>query len=192
MPAKTIWFRLRCQYCGVHFEVPPSEENAKFCSVQCGFADRRERPRTQSLEARFWAKVEKSDGCWLWIAATNGHYGKISSSEKPHRTLLAHIVSYELHHGPVPGGKFVCHTCDNPLCVRPDHLFAGTPQENNDDMAAKERSSRALTSEQANEIRARYVPHVILQRDLAAEYRVGEGTIRAVIHGKWPQRHMRR
>jgi len=88
---------------------------------------------TKSIEERFWAKVEKTDDCWLWTGATFGDgYGNCSR-------LRAHRVSWELANGPVPGGLCVLHHCDRPLCVRPRHLFLGTRKDNSDDKIAKGR-----------------------------------------------------
>lgn len=85
------------------------------------------------LSERFWPKVEKTDGCWLWTANTrpNG-YGLFGS-------VGAHRVAYELCVGPIPSGMYVCHRCDNPACVRPDHLFVGTQLDNMRDMVTKGR-----------------------------------------------------
>ena len=87
---------------------------------------------------RFWMKVEKTESCWLWTAAINKTgYGDFYASRTKH--VLAHRFSWVLHYGPVPDGLFVCHHCDNPRCVRPDHLWLGTTQENTADMLKKGR-----------------------------------------------------
>lgn len=86
---------------------------------------------------RFWAKVAKTDSCWLWTAAKNDKgYGKFFFR---HRLWFAHRVSYTVHRGTVPHGIKVLHRCDTPLCVNPDHLFLGTQKDNLRDMAEKRR-----------------------------------------------------
>ena len=94
---------------------------------------------SKPIAERFWPKVEKTEGCWLWRASRNragyGYFGDWSHR----RTRAAHRVSWELAHGPIPPGLLVCHTCDNPPCVRPDHLFLGTHTDNLHDSMAKGR-----------------------------------------------------
>lgn len=84
---------------------------------------------------RFLAKVTKTDTCWLWNAGQTGEgYGSFDQKR-------AHCVAYELFVGPIAHGLFVCHHCDTPLCVRPDHLFLGTPKDNTQDALKKNRLS---------------------------------------------------
>lgn len=97
---------------------------------------------TRSIEDRFWEKVQKTEGCWLWTGTQNGRgYGSIHDGRREtRRTLKAHRVSYELAHGvEVPSTLEVMHSCDNRLCVNPDHLSVGTKADNMRDMSAKGR-----------------------------------------------------
>ena len=93
---------------------------------------------------RFDEKVQKGDGCWLWLAnKTLKGYGQFSFNS---HSYMAHRVSYQFVYGRIARKLFVCHACDNPTCVRPDHLFAGTHQDNIDDMMKKGRHGYGHTS----------------------------------------------
>jgi len=91
-----------------------------------------------SVRSRFYAKVKKSSGCWLWTAACNADgYGSLRVDGK---SLGAHRVSWALHRGAIPDGLCVLHECDTPACVRPKHLFLGTKLDNALDREAKGRN----------------------------------------------------
>lgn len=86
----------------------------------------------------FWDRVLIGDGCWEWQGA-KGTFGYGAVNVWPRRQMTAHRRAWELWHGPIPEGAHVLHRCDNPPCVRPDHLFLGAPADNVDDMIAKGR-----------------------------------------------------
>jgi hypothetical protein len=89
-------------------------------------------------EERFWLRVQKSDGCWTWQGAKGDHgYGHFTADGGV--DVSTHRYSYQLHHGEIPPGMVICHRCDNPVCVNPDHLFLGTQRDNVQDMIQKGR-----------------------------------------------------
>lgn len=106
----------------------------------------------QRIEKRFWARVDKSGGCWIWTGARSGGYGTMRIGG---RMAKAHRVSFELGRGPVPSGALVCHRCDNPPCVNPDHLFLGTIADNNRDRQQKGRSKNLFRSDASHPARRR-------------------------------------
>jgi hypothetical protein len=101
----------------------------------------------ESLADRFWSKVEKTDGCWIWKAGRSVGYGSFLYGGK---CTTAHRVAWILTFGDIAEDVVVCHKCDNPPCVRPDHLFIGTDKDNSDDKIQKGRQGRAFGSRNAN------------------------------------------
>lgn len=157
------------------------------------------------LAQRFWPKVDMTagpNGCWLWTAhRTPNGYGQIGAGARNRGLLYAHRVSFELNHGPLTDGMFVCHSCDNPPCVNPGHLFLGTPEDNSHDARAKGRlrpprlsgelaAPAVLTERQVVQIIDRRERGELL-RNLSAEFGVTETTISNIATGKtW--RHIQR
>lgn len=152
----------------------------------------------QGLIARFHASYVrgKPDECWLWTRSraggcSKGGYGQIKLSGE-RKQGYAHRIAYELAKGEIPPQKQVCHTCDNPLCVNPDHLFVGTSSDNHQDMKRKgrhlygERNARAvLTEQKVKEIHA-LLAIGVTQIDLSVRYGVAPITISRISRGlRW-------
>src|SRR3990167_6559441 len=90
------------------------------------------------IERYFWSRVEKSESCWRWTGIkTKMGYGYLYI--RGEKSMRAHRVSYQIHYGEFDSNLLVCHHCDTPYCVRPDHLFLGTCRDNLDDMRRKGR-----------------------------------------------------
>lgn len=93
------------------------------------------------IKARFMEKikVDEQSQCWNWIGAKggNGKYGMFSYMGKFH---LAHRVSWMLFKGKIQEGLYICHICDNSLCVNPDHIYVGTAKDNGEDRANRGRA----------------------------------------------------
>lgn len=143
--------------------------------------------RKTPVHERFWDKVEKSEGCWLWTASTGGRsgYGRILDGG---RLVMAHRLSYEWRYGEIPEGMQVLHKCDVPGCVNPDHLFLGNPKTNALDRERKGRSqspqgvdhpNAKLTEEQVFGIRAALASGTRVC-DLARKYGVGPPAIEKI------------
>ena len=139
-----------------------------------------------TLEEIFWNQVLKGEGCWEWMGnlVTNG-YGRVGCNNLFYST---HRLSYELAYGPIPDGMLVCHKCDNRKCVRPNHLFLGTTQDNVDDKMRKGRhvagKHSVLTKEKVQAIISEYVPGEVTYATLGEKYGVSPSTIWKVIKGK--------
>jgi len=144
---------------------------------------------------RFWEKVDKGPGCWEWTGFRSRKYGRVYTGSIPgfpHNTN-AHRMSWIIANEglAIPSGMFVCHHCDNPACVRPDHLFLGDNLANMRDKVAKGRHGRGetsplsrLTEEQVRSIRERYAAGSVFYRDLAAEYGVTITHVAHIVVGK--------
>lgn len=97
-------------------------------------------------ETIFWSKVKKGEKCWKWVGyCSKRGYGQIGIDGK---VVYTHRYSWTLHYGKIPEGFNVLHKCDNPSCVRPDHLFIGSQSDNAVDMMKKGRSGTAKLDKQ--------------------------------------------
>jgi HNH endonuclease len=134
------------------------------------------------VEARFWAKVEKTDGCWEWRGAISKNgYGKFAFGGT---MKSVHRVAWVLTRGPIPEGLHVLHRCDNRPCVNPEHLWLGTSADNLNDCVVKGRfycPQRKLSPEIAIEIRQ--LSHLGV-KPLARRYGVLPSSIRLILQGK--------
>jgi hypothetical protein len=90
---------------------------------------------------RFWSHVIRTDTCWLWTGGGVGWNGYARVKVEGKR-IFVHRFSWSLANGPIPTGKVICHRCDVPLCVNPEHLFIGTQSDNIRDCVAKGRHPR--------------------------------------------------
>jgi HNH endonuclease len=116
--------------------------------------------------ARFWAKVDRRgpDECWPWTASLVGGYGQLFSGKSSAIPTRAHVMSWCLVNGPLPDGHWVLHTCDNPPCCNPRHLYHGTRQNNIDDMMSRNRHGRSSLPGSKN-------PNALMTEDVVREIR---------------------
>lgn len=176
-----------CERCGIEFKVSTYVlGQKKYCGKKC---------QVGTLEQKFWShvnKIEDDTSCWEWTASFDDHgYGVMGIEGK---TPKAHRVSYELHNGVFDYSLFVCHKCDNPHCVRPDHLFLGTASDNMKDCAAKGRNSglprifrgeehggSKLTEDMVRNIRILH-SNGMMQKDIAATLNLSKHCIWSVVN----------
>lgn len=143
-------------------KIPPPSTISKTCSAnECarnwvarGLCDmhyrrlyRHDKPLPPKLRGSlrwFWGCVDRSsgdNGCWPWLRGRHTFgYGEFTLNEKS--SAPAHRIAWELINGPIPDGLFVLHSCDNPPCVNPKHLFLGTQMDNMQDMIQKGRAKK--------------------------------------------------
>jgi hypothetical protein len=149
-----------CSVCGKEKWVKPSHierGGGRFCSWECR--------KTSPLS--FWQKVDKTGDCWIWLRHIDPRFGYGITSYKG-KAWKTHRLAWFFTFGEIPENMKVLHKCDNTKCVRPDHLFLGTQEDNIKDMVSKNRQKNSprfgeenpmskLTEEQVKEIRSRYV-----------------------------------
>lgn len=127
----------QCTLCGKEAYVKPKhiDRAVNLCSKQCYRL-------WNSVEARLRRNCEITEtGCWEWLGAYRQGYGAIKWKGTMH---IAHRVSYTVFVGAIPAGMFVCHSCDNPSCINPEHLWIGTAQDNTRDCINKGRAPAVI------------------------------------------------
>lgn len=199
----TSEFRV-CEACGAQYPKKPGVSRGQFqksrsCSRACALTLGRSARLRPSLAERFWAKVDKSAGhgpnndCWAWTGYRDAFgYGRIN--RRDFRGGTAHRTSYDLNVGQIPDGMLVRHRCDNPSCVRPEHLELGVAQDNSDDQVARarQRAPKGENSRQSKltEIQVRAIfADPRKQRDIAAAYGISQSAV-MMIKTKRNWRHL--
>lgn len=190
-----------CQYCQKFFHVTPSvlrQGGGRCCSLPC--RDALNTLNAQPIESRMEQYIDRTsspNGCWIWTGARDSAgYGTVflrmkqndSKKSRKKDQDRAHRLMWIRNFGPIPEGIFVCHRCDNPPCCNPEHLFLGSPADNNLDSVIKgrkpkgERSWNArLTGSQVREIRMlRQKGHPL--HFLAKQFGVKRTTISSIVH----------
>ncbi len=140
-----------------------------------------------TVEQRFWRFVVKTDGCWLWVGKRNSN-GRGAFKVGGGKTVSAYRFSWTLYNGDIPSETMICHRCDNPICVKPSHLFAGTSQDNVDDKVAKGRQAKGarhggskLTEKCVVEIRRLHSQGLCSPEKLANKYHVSVSTVQRIL-----------
>lgn len=187
----------QCRACSKEINVLPCKlkETGNFCSTSCASWYIR---GAMTVEERFWSHVPIRDAgkCWIWDGTINQNgYGIHSERGK---NILAHRYSYELHFGVSPQEKMVCHHCDNPPCVNPEHLFLGTNTDNMQDAAKKDRISfgdrhwkARLTEQEVKEILRLNQLGSVTKTSLARQFGVSLTHLCAITNGRKWQRNSR-
>lgn len=144
--------------------------------------------RRKDSIGRFFSKVSKGKSCWEWIGCL--HEQGYGIARREGQKVLAHRLSWEIHFGKIPIGMEICHRCDNPKCVKPDHIFVGTHQDNMRDMMAKGRNAdmngekngnHKLNAGDIKNIRSLYTTGNYSQRELAMKFDVHQTNIGHIV-----------
>ena len=187
-------FIVKCAHCLNEFDrgyriSAARAARPQYCSSECRIAERRLQSE-HALAISFWGRtVRQSNGCLHWGGRLDQNgYGRVDFEGKPR---LAHRIAYKLAYGEDPGDMYVCHSCDNPTCVEPQHLWLGSQSDNMSDASAKGRlnsfrgvgsqvGTAKITEQQAREIKFGVEPAT----ELARRFQITKEAIYAIRKGK--------
>lgn len=121
------------------------------------------------------------DTCWVWKRFLDDKGYGVASISGRGKHISSHRMSYILWNGTVEDGTYICHKCDNPPCCNPEHLYAGTHQDNTRDMMSRFRFHSKLTKHEVEEIRMKHSSKKYTQRELGDMYSVSESQINKIL-----------
>ena len=156
----------------------------------CPWMAERNRKMARPLLERFWESIKKTSSCWMWVGSRDKDgYGYLST---PRGDIKAHRLAHELHSKmPIPRGLLCCHSCDNPPCVNPAHLFLGTNKDNLSDAALKlrmhcgeEHGNSKLTESKVLKIRSLYASHLHSQEEIGKLFGINQTQVSRVVSRK--------
>jgi len=202
---------LTCVTCGKNFPFYQNKGRSipRFCSHECrghtGFTpggkfrldNATPEEKFERLKKSFEKNVIRKEGCWDWKGSiAKGGY-PVMTCRKQIGPDRGHRASWVIHKGAIPEGMYVCHTCDNPICTNPEHLWIGTHKENNDDKVRKcrqsklpppykrgsENGSAKLSDYQVKEIK-KLIEKGLTSRDIGKQYGVSKTTILRIKRGE--------
>lgn len=159
------WKTKTCVICHKSFQ--PNGPHQTYCSMQCRFED---------------APIKKDSvfGCWIWIGSKSPKgYGQLRFLG---RFWQAHTFSWECHYGTRPSGLCVCHSCHNPSCVNPHHLYLATSRKNTYDSQIISRLAKKLTPDDVVVIKKLFTSN-LSNRKIAKIYEVSPETINRIKNG---------